>query len=91
MPQGYTILKEVKEVGSGWQKTPIRKNFSKRRLAQLQNNRIARFGLNYIVLLLEKQGKKIEIVNNVLEDKADLIQDFVHYFFYGTIVWTSTQ
>jgi predicted site-specific integrase-resolvase len=27
--------------------------------------------------LLEKQGKKIEIVNNVLEDKADWIQDFV--------------
>jgi predicted site-specific integrase-resolvase len=80
--KGYTILKEVKEVGSGLNdKRPLLEKIFQNEdwhiLVAEHKDRIARFGLNYIVLLLEKQGKKIEIVNNVLEDKADLIQDFV--------------
>jgi putative resolvase len=80
--KGYTILKEVKEVGSGLNdKRPllekILQNDEWHILVAEHKDRIARFGLSYMVLLLEKQGKKIEIINNVLEDKADLIQDFV--------------
>ena len=40
-------------------------------------DRFSRFGLNYINILLEKQGKKVEIINDMTDDKADLMEDFV--------------
>ena len=40
-------------------------------------DRLARFGVNYIKKLLNAQGRDIEIVNEVVENKEDLIQDFV--------------
>jgi predicted site-specific integrase-resolvase len=40
-------------------------------------DRLARFGVNYLGVLLEKQGKTIEIINNIQENKDDLMQDFV--------------
>ena len=40
-------------------------------------DRLCRFGLNYIQKLLALQGREIEIVNPVEDDKEDLIQDFV--------------
>ena len=40
-------------------------------------DRLARFGTNYISLLLKKQGKTLEIINHVAEETEDLMQDFV--------------
>jgi predicted site-specific integrase-resolvase len=80
--KGYTILREVKEVGSGLNdKRPLLENVLQNDdwhiLIAEHKDRIARFGLSYIGLLLAKQGKKIEIINTVLDDRADLVQDFV--------------
>ena len=41
------------------------------------SDRLARFGLHYIQKLLELDGRKIEIVNPQLNEKEDLMQDFV--------------
>ena len=40
-------------------------------------DRLARFGLNYIQKLLELDGRKIEIVNEIEGEKEDLVQDFI--------------
>ena len=40
-------------------------------------DRFSRFGLNYIQKLLEMDNRRIEIVNEVTEDRDDLMQDFV--------------
>ncbi|XEY28930.1 hypothetical protein UABHE_004535 [Candidatus Uabimicrobium helgolandensis] len=40
-------------------------------------DRLARFGLNCIEILLAKENKKIEVINKTSGDKEDLMQDFV--------------
>lgn len=80
--KGYKVSKIVKEIGSGL-------NDNRKHLYDLLNDdtidiilvehkdRFSRFGLNYISLLLEKQGRKIEIINEVSNETEDLMQDFV--------------
>jgi len=80
--KGYKVSKIVKEIGSGL-------NDDRKKLYDLLNDdsikiilvehkdRFSRFGLNYIKLLLEKQGRKLEIINEVNNDSEDLMQDFV--------------
>lgn len=80
--KGYEIVKEVKEIGSGL-------NDKRPQLEKIlgsddwdiilveHKDRFSRFGTNYIILLLEKFGKRLEIINNVIEDKDDSMQDFV--------------
>lgn len=80
--KGYKTLFNVKEIGSGL-------NDNRKKLNELLLNkdidiiivehkdRLTRFGFNYIKLLLENQGRKIEIINNIEDDKNDLIQDFI--------------
>jgi len=80
--KGYTIVKEIKEVGSGLNdKRPyLEKVFTVDNwdiLIVEHSSRLARFGTNYISLLLKKQGKMLEIINQVTEDTEDLMQDFV--------------
>ena len=80
--RGYTIVKEVKEIGSGLNdKRPMLEKVlasdNWNILLAEHKDRIARFGLNYLNVLLAKQGKQIEIINHVLEDKEDLMTDFV--------------
>lgn len=80
--KGYTIVKEVKEIGSSLNdKRPMLEKVLAADdwniLLAEHKDRVARFGLNYLNVLLKKQGKQIEIINNVLEDKEDLMQDFV--------------
>jgi putative resolvase len=80
--KGYKIYKEIKEIGSGLN------DERKQLLSLLQDEKIkiiivehkdrfSRFGLNFIKLLLEQQGRKIEIINEVNDSKEDLMQDFV--------------
>lgn len=40
-------------------------------------DRLARFGFNYVEKLLNTMGRKIEVINPPLDEKEDLIQDFV--------------
>jgi len=80
--KGYKTLFNVKEIGSGL-------NDNRKKLNKLLLNkdidiiivehkdRLTRFGFNYIKLLLENQERKIEIINNIDDDKNDLIQDFI--------------
>lgn len=80
--KGYKIVKEAKEIGSGL-------NDNRPKLEKLlreddwdillveHKDRLARFGIAYLSILLEKQGKKIEIINEMGNDKEDLMQDFV--------------
>ena len=80
--KGYKVVKEVKEIGSGLNdKRPMLEKVLASDdwniLLAEHKDRVARFGLNYLNVLLPKQGKQIEIINNVLEDKEDLMQDFV--------------
>ena len=80
--KGYKVSKIVKEIGS-WI------NDKRPKLEQLlidnsidiivveHKDRLCRFGINYIEKLLSLQGRKIEIVNPVVDDKEDLVQDFI--------------
>jgi predicted site-specific integrase-resolvase len=80
--KGYKTAINVKEIGSGL-------NEDRPKLNKLLNDkdidiilvehkdRLTRFGFKYIEQLMEMQGRKIEVINNVEDDKDDLIQDFV--------------
>ena len=80
--KGYKTTFNVKEIGSGL-------NDSRPKLIQLlsdndidiilveHKDRLTRFGFKYIETLLELNGRKIEVINNIDDDKDDLIQDFI--------------
>ena len=80
--KGYNIVKEIKEIGSGL-------NDNRKQLASLlesdnwdiliveHKDRLARFGINYMSLLLNRLGKKVEIINETDTAKDDLMQDFI--------------
>lgn len=80
--KGYQITRIIKEVGSGV-------NDQRRKLIDLLNkddysiivcehkDRLSRVGFNYIKVLLNKQGKDIEVVNLATEKTDDLMHDFV--------------
>ena len=80
--QRLPFYKIVKEVGSGL-------NDNRKKLAKIlvddnyniliveHKDRLARFGTNYLNILLEKIGKKLEIVNLAENDKEELMQDLV--------------
>lgn len=81
---GYTIIKQVKEIGSGL-------NEDRRKLNSLltkdintydyliveYKDRLTRFGFNYIQMLLNNSNKQLIVVNEVKEEKEDLIEDFI--------------
>ncbi|NEO77639.1 IS607 family transposase [Moorena sp. SIO4G3] len=80
--KGYTIVKVIKEVGSGL-------NDNRQQLASLLNSdgydillvehkdSLARFGINYLEILLSRLGIQLEIVNQVDNSKDELMQDFI--------------
>jgi putative resolvase len=80
--KGYKTTLNIKEIASGL-------NDNRKKLNDLLSNknidiilvehkdRLTRFGFNYIELLLKNQGRKIEVINNINDDKNDLIQDFI--------------
>lgn len=80
--KGYQLNKIVLEIGSGLNDT--RPKLEKLLLDDTisiivveHSDRLARFGLNYIIKLLEKQNRKIEIVNVAENAEDDIMQDFV--------------
>ncbi len=82
MARGYQIVEVVKEVGSG-----VNDNRKKlKKLLESDNwgilivehkDRLTRFGFNYIEILLNKEGREIEVVNLAEDEKSDLMQDLV--------------
>ena len=82
MAKGYKITNIIKEIASGL-------NDSRPKLEKLlldetitiivveHKDRLARFGFNYINKLLEKQNRKIEVVNTAENAEEDLMTDFV--------------
>lgn len=79
---GYTISDVIKEVGSGL-------NDNRKKLLRVlsdetvgfiiveHKDRLTRFGFNYIETLLKNRGGSVIVVNQVDNDKEDLIQDFI--------------
>ncbi len=80
--KGYKITQEIKEIGSGLndKRPKLEKLLQKDDwdiLLVEHKDRLARFGIHYLNLLLEKQGKRIEVINKANDNKEDLMQDFV--------------
>lgn len=80
--KGYQVEIVVKECGSGLndQRPKLEKlllDESIRTIIVEHKDRLARFGLNYIVKLLATQGRTVEIVNNMESERDDLMSDFV--------------
>ncbi len=80
--KGYQVHKEIKEVGSGLndsrkQMISILKSEDWDVLVVEHKDRFARFGTEFVSVLLEKSGKRLEIINDVQNDRQDLMQDFV--------------
>lgn len=79
---GWQVAEVVKEIGSGLNDNRkklhnILLDASISRIVVEHKDRFSRFGLSYIKLLLEQQGRELLIVNNIADDKDDLMQDFV--------------
>jgi predicted site-specific integrase-resolvase len=80
--KGYIVKKSITEIGSGL-------NDTRPKLEQLildndidiivveHKDRLARFGMNYIIKLLNANNRKIEIINETDIDQYDLMEDFV--------------
>ncbi|MEC4892797.1 MAG: IS607 family transposase [Oscillatoria sp. PMC 1051.18] len=80
--RGYKIYKIVKEIGSGL-------NDNRKQLGKIlvdpnynilvveHKDRLARFGTNYIELLLKELDKELEIVNQSEEKQDELMEDLI--------------
>lgn len=80
--RGYKIHKIVKEIGSGLNdnrqqlgKILVDPNYNV--LVVEHKDRLARFGTNYIELLLKELGKKLEIVNQSEDKQDELMEDLI--------------
>ena len=80
--KGYRVQKIVKEIGSGLddQRRKLHSILTDRSINLIvveHKDRFCRFGMNYIETLLEMDGRKIEVVNPPLDERDDLMSDFV--------------
>ena len=84
--RGYQVVRQVKETGSGLndsrsQLESLLKDDSWSILVIEHKDRLTRFGYHYLELLVESQGRRIEVINKTnSDDKSnvnDLIEDLV--------------
>lgn len=80
--KGYKIESIVTEIGSGLndQRPKLEKLLLDKTINIIiveHKDRLARFGVNYIEKLLSLDNRKIEIVNPQMNERDDLMQDFV--------------
>ncbi|MBF0101648.1 MAG: IS607 family transposase [Desulfobacterales bacterium] len=80
--KGYIVRQVIKECASGLNdKRPkligLLKNKDITCIVVEHADRLTRFGLNYIQILMDFKGVRIEIINQAQNDKEDLMQDFV--------------
>lgn len=80
---GFNVIKSFKEIASGMNdnRTILNDVFDYKEdwnyLIVENKDRLTRFGFNYIEKLLKKQGKQIIVVNNIENDKEDLMKDLI--------------
>lgn len=80
---GFNVIKSFKEIASGMNdnRTILNNVFDYKEdwnyLIVENKDRLTRFGFNYIEKLLKKQGKQIIVVNNIENDKEDLMKDLI--------------
>jgi len=80
--KGWQTHLNVKEIGSGLndKRKKLEDVLAKGRATKLvveHKDRLARFGVNYIEILCNHIGCELVVLNQTLNDKEDLIQDFV--------------
>ncbi len=80
--KGYKVHKVYTEIGSGFNdnRKKLQKILDEQDFTILlieHKDRLTRVGFNYLNTLLNKLGKRIEVVNNVDTDEKDIIQDFI--------------
>jgi predicted site-specific integrase-resolvase len=80
--KGWKVDKVIKEIGSGLNdnRKQLEKLLVDKSITMIvveHSDGFSRFGMNYIIKLMESQGRKIEIVNKNINDRDDLMQDFV--------------
>ena len=80
--KGYQIEKIITEIGSGLNdnRPKLEKLLTDKTIDIIiveHKDRLARFGVNYIEKLLQLDNRKIEIVNPQMNERDDLMQDFV--------------
>ena len=80
--KGYKVDYIVTEIGSGLNDKRIKLeklllDNSINKIVVEHKDRLARFGLNYIEKLLWMNNRTIEYINPVMNEKEDIIQDFV--------------
>jgi putative resolvase len=80
--RGYQVVAVVKEIASGvndsrpkW--TALLSDRLIMRLVVEHKDRLTRFGFRYIEILMQGQGRTIEVVNVAENDKDDLLHDLV--------------
>lgn len=79
---GWEVSQVVSEIASGLndKRPKLQKILSDRSITTIvveHKDRLARFGLNYIELLLKMDNREVIVINNVKTDEADLMQDFI--------------
>ena len=80
---GWVVDEVIKEVGSGLndERPKLIKLLESdepiKRIVVEHKERLTRFGFNYLNILAKKMNFEIVVVNNVENDKEDLIQDFI--------------
>jgi len=79
--KGYQIKEVIKEIGSGINdnRTKLNKLLENEKPTKIiveHKDRLTRLGFNYISTLLKRVDCEIEVVNEVDNDKEDIIQDF---------------
>lgn len=80
--RGYQVQQVVKECASGLNDnrsklTAILKNPVVTKIVVEHSDRLTRFGLNYLTVLLEQRGCTIEIINQAKDGKDELMRDFI--------------
>lgn len=79
--KGWSVHQSIKEVGSGLndkrlQLLGVIQQGKATKLVVEHRDRLTRFGFNYIKLACDKIGCEIVVVNEILDDKKELIDDF---------------
>lgn len=80
--KGYKVSRMVSEVGSGIndgrkQWLQLLQNKSITLIVVEHKDRFTRFGFNAYQALLQNEGRDIEVINDALDEKEDMLQDLV--------------
>ena len=80
--KGWIVAQSIKEVGSGLndQRPQLVKILEKGLATKIvveHRDRLTRFGFNFIKILCDRIGCEIVVINEAVDDKKELIDDFI--------------